>query len=103
MATTVVFNDRALTKLLAGPGGPVAQAMLDLAHQVEARAKQNAPYRTGALRGSIQSTVDFTAGRRVVAFVGTPIEYGAHVEYGTMHMPAQPYLRPALASVTGGL
>jgi HK97 gp10 family phage protein len=101
--TTVVFNDRALTKLLAGPGGPVAQMMLDLAHDVEAVAKMMAPYRTGDLRGSIQSTVDFLPGRRVAAFIGSTLDYAGYVELGTSKMAAQPYLRPALAQVTAGL
>lgn len=28
--------------------------------------------------------------------VGTDVEYAVYVEYGTKHMEAQPYLRPAL-------
>lgn len=101
--TTVVFNDRALAKLLAGPGGPVARMMLDLALEVEGHAKRLAPYRTGDLRSSIQSTVDFAPGRRVVAIVGSPLEYAGYVEYGTSRMAAQPYLRPALSMLREGI
>jgi len=31
----------------------------------------------------------------VTLHVGTNVEYAAHVEYGTVRMGAQPYLRPA--------
>jgi HK97 gp10 family phage protein len=33
--------------------------------------------------------------------VKSPREYGWYVEFGTIHMPAQPFLRPALAMVIG--
>jgi len=35
------------------------------------------------------------------AFVGTAVEYGPHVEYGTIKMDAQPFLRPALDLAKG--
>jgi HK97 gp10 family phage protein len=34
-------------------------------------------------------------------YVGTPLEYGTYVEYGTVKMKAQPFLRPALDIVRG--
>ena len=33
--------------------------------------------------------------------IGTPVEYGPHVEYGTIKMEAQPFLRPALDLAKG--
>jgi hypothetical protein len=33
--------------------------------------------------------------------VGTPVEYAAHMEFGTIKTDAQPYLRPALALAQG--
>jgi len=33
--------------------------------------------------------------------VGTAVEYGPHIEFGTIHMDAQPFLRPALDLAKG--
>ena len=61
---------------------------------VEGDAKLYAPVDTGNLRGSITHQVSGLSGT-----VGTPLEYAPHVEYGTVHMQRQPYLRPALDGV----
>lgn len=34
-------------------------------------------------------------------YVGTPLEYAPHMEFGTMKTPAQPFLRPALDLAMG--
>lgn len=34
-------------------------------------------------------------------YVGTPLEYAPHVEFGTVRQDAQPYLRPSLALARG--
>jgi hypothetical protein len=34
-------------------------------------------------------------------YVGTPLDYGPHVEFGTVRQNAQPYLRPSLALAKG--
>lgn len=54
-------------------------------------AQLRAPVDTGRLRASLAYEVTGDA-----AFVGTNVEYAPHVEYGTVKMEAQPYLRPAL-------
>ena len=67
------------------------------------------PVDTGRLKGSItwktrehsgQSMTDADAvsrpNRAWVLHVGTNVEYAPHIEYGTVRMKAQPYLRPAL-------
>lgn len=56
-------------------------------------AKRRVPVLTGNLRRSI--TNGPLAGQTAVA-VGTNVEYAPHVEYGTVKMAAQPYLRPAM-------
>jgi HK97 gp10 family phage protein len=62
------------------------------AHDIEIDAALAAPVDTGFLRKSIQTeTVDDLTSR---VYVGA--EYGVHVEYGTVRMRAQPFLRPAL-------
>ena len=65
---------------------------------VQADAKRNAPVDTGNLRGSITREVKSDS-----AIVGTNVGYAEHVEYGTRHMKAQPYLRPAIDTNRKGL
>lgn len=91
---------------------------LELAHEVERRAKTKAPVDEGRLRGSIETGQD-----REGAFVTTNVDYGKFQEFGTMSMgrqtdpgptppwyqhsgrpggdPAQPFMRPAFFEVTG--
>ncbi len=60
---------------------------------VEGEAKTRCPVDTGNLRQSITHKVnDAEASVRI----GTNVEYAAHVEFGTIKMNTQPYLRPAL-------
>lgn len=56
----------------------------------EGFAKKLAPVDTGRLRNSITHETDDNA-----AYIGTNVEYAPHVEFGTIHQKAQPYLRPA--------
>lgn len=61
----------------------------------EKYAKEIVPVDTGRLRNSITHEVD---GKEV--FVGSATEYAPHVEYGTIHQKAQPFLRPAATEHT---
>lgn len=61
--------------------------------QVPAQAK--APVLTGNLRRSIHTEAEATGPHSAAARVGTDVEYGPHVEFGTSRQRAQPYLRPA--------
>ena len=58
-------------------------------------AKKLAPYDTGNLRNSITHTVD--DGEPAV-YIGTNVEYAPYVCLGTIHMKAQPFLKPAVAA-----
>ena len=60
---------------------------------VESDAKLRVPVDKGLLRASIGSNIG--VGR---ATIGTNVNYAPHVEYGTVKMGAQPYLRPAIDS-----
>lgn len=62
-------------------------------YDVEALAKVRCPVDTGALRSSIQTTIENDGMTGVIA-VG--MEYGPHVEFGTDRQRAQPYLTPAV-------
>lgn len=50
---------------------------------------------TGNLRASIHYTVDEKK-QSVVGRVGTDVEYGKMLEYGTSHIAPRPWLKPAL-------
>ena len=61
------------------------------ASDVKAAAMQNAPVRTGHLRGSIYAKI-----RDWVAEIGAEATYALFVELGTRRMRAEPYLYPAI-------
>ena len=58
-------------------------------------AKKLAPYDTGNLRNSITHEVD---DGEPAAYIGTNVEYAPYVCLGTIHMKAQPFLKPAVAA-----
>ena len=58
-------------------------------------AKKLAPYDTGNLRNSITHEVD---DGEPAAYIGTNVEYAPYVCLGTIHMNAQPFLKPAVAA-----
>ena len=60
----------------------------------EGYAKKLCPVDTGNLRNSITHTVDE---EEPAAYIGTNVEYAPYVCLGTIHMKAQPFLKPAVA------
>lgn len=70
----------------------VSKATLD----VEARAKALTPVKTGTLRRSIHSVFENGG---LTGLVGPSVLYGKFVEFGTRHMGARPYMRPAAEAV----
>ena len=63
----------------------------------EGYAKKLAPVDTGNLRNSITHDVD---DGEPAAYIGTNVEYAPYVCLGTIHMKAQPFLKPAVADHT---
>ena len=59
----------------------------------EGYAKKLAPVDTGNLRNSITHEVDE---EEPAAYIGTNVEYAPYVCLGTIHMNAQPFLKPAV-------
>ena len=59
----------------------------------EGYAKKLAPVDTGNLRNSITHTVDED---EPAAYIGSNVEYASYVCLGTIHMKAQPFLKPAV-------
>ena len=90
----VVFNNcaKAAAGIHAGAVAEVAKA----AHDIEAAAKAKVPVRTATLQRSIHTVV--SAGG-LTATVGPSVAYSAFVEFGTRHMAARPYMRPAAEAV----
>ena len=87
-----------LTKRMQRGERRVTAAVAATAKDVVAAAKARAPVDTGHLKASIaRERVDEHA---VAVTVDTRDEshpsYAAFVEYGTRHMAAQPFLRPAV-------
>jgi len=91
----------ALKRLGGGVAGRLgANAVRAGARVIVNRAKQNAPVDSGALRKSIRVFTDRgearLGGSTRTAYVGTRLFYGWFLEFGTQHIAAQPFLRPAL-------
>ncbi|MTI82586.1 MAG: hypothetical protein FH756_01545 [Firmicutes bacterium] len=93
---------------------------------VQNDAKQRAPYKTGTLRRSIHIETEEKSQDKVTVAVGTDVEYAAIHEFGgviqpknanklhfkidgkdifadKVHIPARPYLRPALDENEDGI
>ena len=83
----------------------VRQALKKAAKPILAAAKRNAPVKTGALKKSLRVRVMKKKKHRYGVMVATSAKwftgetfYAAFVEYGTKHLPARPFLRPAMDS-----
>jgi hypothetical protein len=94
------------------------KSLFEVGLVVEGQAKLLCAVKTGRLAGSIttqmsdQGSAPRGVGARAgdligrplsgsVALVGTPVEYGPYVEFGTNRSRAQPFLRPALDLARG--
>ncbi len=73
-----------------------AQAVMKAAYDIEGQAKAIVPVDTGNLKNSIQTTQE---GELAAAVGPRAVEYAIYVEYGTVKMRAQPYMRPAAEKV----
>lgn len=70
----------------------LATALEEVGLVAEGYAKRLCPVDTGRLRNSITHV---TRPDDNAVYIGTNVEYGPYVEYGTLRQKAQPYLRPA--------
>lgn len=103
MDTEVTYrlDKAAVEMLLTGPEGPVAVQLAAAGARVERRAKMLCPVDTGRLRSSVTHAT-FREDGMLTEHIGTDVEYAPYVELGTSKMPAQPFLRPALAAELSG-
>lgn len=76
----------------SGMRSAVLRALEEIGLLAEGYAKKLCPVDTGRLRNSITHAVSSSEN---AVYVGTNVEYAPHVELGTRHMDAQPFLRPA--------
>jgi HK97 gp10 family phage protein len=97
MPGRTVLYPAQLAQLLASPAGVVGRDIARRAVQVDSVAKRMCPVDTGRLRASINWRME-TDSRGLLAVIGTNVEYAPYQEFGTRHMPAHPYLRPALGA-----
>jgi len=75
------------------------EALTEMAETMVEQGKENAPFRTGHLKGSIRLKGGGHCAFEVFTETGGGEHgdgYGAFVELGTSRMAAQPYLGPAL-------
>lgn len=94
----IEFDEGAIQALFNSPEGPVAKELAQKAVKVERIAKNLCAVDTGRLRSSIAWTFARDS-QGLFAQVGSDVEYAAFIEFGTINMHAQPYLRPALSSL----
>ncbi|MDN5687127.1 MAG: HK97 gp10 family phage protein [Brachybacterium sp.] len=78
-------------------GGVMGKTLND----ISTGAKNRAPVDTGALKSSISSSITRRGGT-LRGEVGPTVNYAGYVENGTIHMRAQPYLRPATDAALPG-
>jgi hypothetical protein len=56
---------------------------------------------TGRLAASIRVAKEAAAGPRTVYLIGTSLEYGRHLEFGTSEMEPRPWLAPSFREAAG--
>ena len=95
MSVSYVLNNQRLTTIAAQLRPRASAAVRKAAFDIQAHAQTNAPVDTGALQASIQVTETSD----LSAEVSTNVEYAIYQEMGTVHMAAQPYMKPAADAV----
>jgi len=96
----------------------VGKSAYEIGLVVEGQAKELCPVKTGRLKGSITTAAyskqtmpqSPASGADTIqpprddseVLVGTAVEYGPYMEFGTVRSDAKPFLRPALDMARGG-
>lgn len=73
-----------------------ASAMKTTTGQVQAKAKQIAPKRTGVMAGNINVKPVKKTSTSVTGTIEAEKDYSSFVEFGTYKMHAEPFMRPAV-------
>lgn len=74
-----------------------ASAMKTTTGQVQAKAKEIAPKRTGFMANNILVEPVKKTATSVTGTVNAKADYSSFVEFGTYKMSAEPYIRPAVS------
>lgn len=118
---TVVFTvtSNRLPQLVQRMHGAVADAVHDTAREIETRVKTgmaaphggavygahmaSAPGEMPAIdTGALVNSIQVEAEGDLTQVVFTNQEYAAHLEYGTVHMGARPFMRPSAEAAAPG-
>lgn len=95
---TISMTSNRFPEIAAKLPGVARQLTMKAALDIEARAKELAPVRTGNLKNSIQAKPD--GDTDAIVIVGA--EYGIYVEMGGRHNAAHPFFNPAVEAVAPG-
>ncbi len=88
-----------LESLLRHCQGNLDKAVHAVAEQAVAEVMMRAPVDTGALRASIHVEPKTADGERTVA---DGVAYGIYNEFGTVKMPARPFMLPGVLAASKG-
>jgi HK97 gp10 family phage protein len=98
-SVSVEVDTGAIHALLSGPTG--IATVVTAGKQVVNAAKRLCPVDTGRLRSSITDELGVGPTGLPAVRIGSNVSYASYVELGTRYMSAQPFLRPALGSISG--
>ena len=79
-------------KVLTAMRKAILSGLESVGKRAQGYAQDIVPVKTGNLQASIRYNVDEDG---YTVYIGTNVSYAAYVEFGTIKMDAQPYLRPA--------
>jgi HK97 gp10 family phage protein len=94
MSSRVEVRSNAYAAIAARTRKAVGAVVAKTVRDIEAGAVRDAPVDTGALQGSIEGDVS-KAQSDLYGEVSVGMDYGPHVEMGSVHQKAQPFLTPA--------
>jgi HK97 gp10 family phage protein len=100
MVISVINLDKCLKKFKDYENINIMPVIVKGTRKVQRTAKELAPVDTGTLRNSIKTK---TIPRLKTGIVYTALEYAPHQEFGTVNMPAQPFMNPAMALHNKGI
>lgn len=98
MPVRVTLDEAGIRALLTSPQGEVGRDLLRRARKVQAEAVRLAPVDRGTLRASITQEIQ-TEGGRLVARVGTNVNYAVFVHEGTRPHIIRPRSKKVLSFV----
>ena len=73
-------------------------AVRETVHRISDRMRRTAPHQSGTLLTSIESDVAARTGVTGKVIIKSDAFYWRFLEYGTIHMAARPFVRPAAES-----